>query len=89
VPNIPLPKTLDLGAVSDFATHLLPLRGDALQLDAGAVQKLTGIGLEMLVSTAAQWRADGQTFEIVNWSDAALDAMNALGTDPSDMFERS
>lgn len=89
MPNIPLPKTLDFGAVSDVATQLLALRGDAVQLDAGAVEKLTALGVEMLMSAAAQWRADGHAFAIVNWSEAALDTLMTLGADPSEIFERA
>lgn len=89
MPSISLPKTLDLGAVPDLAAQLLALRCEALVLDAGALHKLTGIGLEVLVSAAMQWRADGHSFAIVNWSEAAHGALDALGADPTQLFERA
>lgn len=89
MPSIPLPKTLDLGAVPELAMQLLAQRGDSLMIDAGALQKMTGVGLEVLIAAAAQWRADGQGFEIVNWTDAALATLDALGADPAILFGRA
>ncbi len=87
MPSITLPKTLDLGAVPELAAQILARRGDALLLDAGALQKLTGIGLEVLVAAAAQWRADGHGFAIVNWTEDALGTLDAVGADPALLFE--
>ena len=85
--GILLPENLDLGGASAFAGQLLGLRGENLGLDASAVQRLSGVGLEVLVAAALQWRADGKTLEITGWSEAALQALETLGASPSELFD--
>lgn len=83
--SVPLPEILDLGGATRVAAQLRELRGQDVQIEAGDLQRLSGIGLEMLVAAQMQWRADGKAFSIVNWSEDTTRTLTLLGADPSDL----
>ncbi|WP_268839399.1 STAS domain-containing protein [Rhabdonatronobacter sediminivivens] len=85
VVSVPLPEILDLGGATRVAAQLRELRGQDVQIEAGDLQRLSGIGLEMLVAAQMQWRADGKAFSIANWSEDTIRTLTLLGADPSDL----
>lgn len=83
--SVPLPEILDLGGATRVAAQLRELRGQDVQIEAGNLQRLSGIGLEMLLAAQVQWRADGKALSIVNWSEDATGTLVLLGADPSNL----
>lgn len=65
-----LPKVLDAPAAEPLVDALLALRGQPLLLDAQEVDRLGGLGLQVLLSAQATWEADGQRLDIVNFTPA-------------------
>lgn len=63
--RLELPAVMDLTAAAPLAAELLALRGQAVSLDASAVERLGGLCLQVLLSARATWAADGValTFE--------------------------
>ncbi len=85
--EIPLPENLDLAGAEALAAKLLGLRGEDLGLDASAMQRISGVGLELLISAALQWRADGKSLAVTGWSEPGLQSLQALGANPSELFD--
>lgn len=65
-----LPAALDARSAEPLASDLLALRGRPLQLDASAVERLRGLGLQVLLSARLTWRSDRVDFALVDASDA-------------------
>jgi len=65
-----LPQALDGPAAKPLVGALLALRGQPVLLDAQEVNRLGGLGLQVLLSAQATWQADGQRFDIVNFTPA-------------------
>lgn len=74
-----LPETLDHITAPEISKTLLAHRGTDIVLDAGAVQRLSAIGVELLIAARKQWEADSARIEIINWPDIALTAMQRVG----------
>jgi anti-anti-sigma regulatory factor len=74
-----LPENLDRSTVEKVAAALLERRGHVVELDAGRVKIAGALGLQLLISTVAQWRKDSVSFSVVNPSDALIDAHHMLG----------
>lgn len=81
-----LPETLDQITAPELSKTLLAHRGTDIVLDASPLQRLSAIGLEMLIAARKQWEADGARIEIRDWSDAAMTAMGRIGATP-DMLQ--
>ncbi|HEY0274496.1 MAG TPA: hypothetical protein VGC31_00275 [Paenirhodobacter sp.] len=77
-----LPTRLDVGTVARAATDLRVLAGAALQLDAGAVTHLGGLGLELLLRAEGDWRRAALPFSISPRSVAFDTALADFGIDP-------
>jgi chemotaxis protein CheX len=73
-----LPAILDLKAATPLWNELCAARGQALQVDASAVERLGGLCLQALLAARAQWQSDGLTFAIINPSPAFSDAANLM-----------
>ena len=69
-----LPPALDLGAAMPLHALLLAHRGADLDLDAAGVERLGGLGLQLLLAARATWQADGMTLRILNLSAPCRDA---------------
>ena len=82
-----LPVALDLGSAASLAAELSALRGAALRLDASGVDRLGGLGLQVLLSAQLTWRNDGAEFALVDPSDAFRADWAALGGAPDDLNE--
>lgn len=55
-----LPASLDLKTAAELQQALLAKRGQPLQLDATHVERVGGLGLQVLLAARAAWDADGQ-----------------------------
>ncbi|WP_244492042.1 STAS domain-containing protein [Aureimonas sp. AU12] len=82
-----LTAVLDLTAASALHAALLARRGSALSLDAGSVRRLGGQCLQLLVSAAKTWDADGVPIGLGATSDAFERDLALLGMKPSDLFQ--
>lgn len=61
-----LPPKLQAAAIGQCLDDLKRLRGQPLTLDAKGVQFIGAQGIQLLISAAKSWRADGQDFKLVN-----------------------
>ena len=80
-----LPAVLDLKAAAPLAERLRALRGAALSLDAGRVEWLGGQCLQVLLSAALSWRADGAALTLSGPSPAFCDGLRLLGVTPAEL----
>lgn len=76
-----LPETLDRKSVGELWKTLVSHRGPDVMLDAGGVRRVAATGLDLLVSAARQWSADGKTFDSRDWGDEARADLAGLGAD--------
>lgn len=80
--TLPLPGRLDGATAPDLHATLVSLRGQDLVLDAEAVERVGGLGLQLLIATQRTWSADGKRLAIANPSDALREAFGVMGVDP-------
>ncbi|ARO14842.1 chemotaxis protein CheX [Ketogulonicigenium robustum] len=64
-----------------MAAQLLPHRGTALQLDAQPVQRIGGLGVEVLLVARKQWESDGVPFTISGWTLDAAATLQVMGAE--------
>jgi len=74
-----LPEVMDRKGAFETAQQLLTLRGQALEVDAGQVRRLSALGAEMLLSAMQQWREDAMSFNVRHWSEPASTALQTIG----------
>ena len=74
-----LADSLDMTAAGPLAHELTARRGQAVALDAGAVRRVGGQCLQVLLAAEAAWAADGQAFEIINPSPEFAEGLALLG----------
>ena len=79
VHRLPLPPTLSGTAPGELQTALLALRGQPVEIDASAVVRPSTLGLQVLMSAAASWRADGIAFSLSDVPEPLVQAMETLG----------
>lgn len=83
-----LPDQLDMPAATSLRAGLLSVRGQAVELNGSAVTRLGSLCLQVLLSAARTWRADGLDFRIVSPSAALEEGFRLLGASmPSDQLE--
>lgn len=76
-----LPAYLEGAALNGVKAALLERRGEDLNLAGEGVERLNGLGLQLLMAAFAAWRADGRSLRISNPSEvlrAALQRLNLL-----------
>lgn len=78
-----LPAVMDLRAAAPLARELDALRGCPLTLDAGAVERLGGLCLQILLSARLTWHADGADLGIVNATPDFLQSLADFGALPT------
>lgn len=78
-----LPRRLDVQAVPMLREQFLGRRGGDLVVDAGEVEAVSALALEVLVAAARQWSEDGRQIEVRNASVAFERACRHLGLVPS------
>lgn len=77
---LPLPSSLDLTAAASLREALLArLETGGVDLDAGAVERVSTPGLQVLAAAAASARARGAAFRLRGVPAALADAIRDLG----------
>jgi len=74
-----LEPVLDLKAAAPLQTALLARRGQAVEIDGSAVQRLGGLCLQVLISAHRTWAEDGLPLTIAGRSEAFDDALRQFG----------
>jgi chemotaxis protein CheX len=78
-----LPSELDIKAAAPLAAELIAARGADIALNASQVERVGAQCLQVLLSAAATWSADGMEFSIDEPSPAFVDAIGIAGLDLS------
>jgi chemotaxis protein CheX len=74
-----LPEVVDLASVGTLRSNLLGLRGQDLDVDASAVRRIGGLGVQVLLAANAAWKSDGRSFRAIRRSPAFNEAMRLTG----------
>lgn len=84
-----LARELDINAAGPLATELLKARGKDLALNASEIDRVGGQCLQVLLSAAATWAADGAELTIEEPSPAFLDAVEIAGLELTQFTARN
>jgi chemotaxis protein CheX len=76
-----LDPVLNLKAAAPPQAALIARRGQPLEIDASAVQRLGGLCLQVLLSAQKTWAEDGGVFGLVNGSEAFGETLRLLGAE--------
>ena len=74
-----LPETLDLPAAAPLAESLLKCVGEDLVLDASEVRRLGGSCLQVLLSAARTWSAEGDALTLDRPSPQFVEDLRLFG----------
>ena len=74
-----LPAQLDLKAAETLKADILARRGGDLTLDGSAVERLGGLGLQVLLAARKTWAADGLNLSLGFVSEALREQWAAFG----------
>ena len=77
-----LVSRLDSGQAQGLAAELAARRGAPLTLDAGAVENVSALAIEVIIAAARQWALDGQAFALAGRSARFAETCAVLGLDP-------
>jgi len=77
--QLALSSVLDLRAAAPLAAELRTHANAPLTLDAAQVERVGGLCLQVLIAAAEAWRAAGQSFQVVNASQAFRDDVRRMG----------
>jgi len=72
---------LDLKAAAPLQAALLARRGQPVEIDASAVQRLGGLCLQVLLSAQKTWADDGGVFHLGHVADPFNEALRLFGAD--------
>ena len=81
--TITLPEELDIKAAAPLAAELSAARGTDLRLNLSQVERVGAQCLQVLLSAAATWSADGVELMLEEPSPAFVDAAATAGLDLS------
>lgn len=87
--SITLSNELDIKAAGPLAAELLVARGKDLAVNASQIERVGGQCLQVLLSAAATWSADGAELTIEEPSPAFVDAIQTAGLDLAQFTARS
>ncbi len=79
VAELRLPPAVDLTSVKLIAEEIAAKRGSPLEIDAGDVMRLGGLGVQLLLSAQRSWEDDGIPVKITKWSDVFQRDIEQLG----------
>jgi chemotaxis protein CheX len=74
-----LPPVVDAASVGPLRSSLLDQRGGDLEVDASQVQRIGGLGLQVLIAASRAWAAQGRSFAIVRASPPFNDMLRLTG----------
>ncbi len=69
------PSAIDVASIGALRDALVERRTMDLTIDVGAVDKIGGLGVQVLLAAAAAWSIDGRELSIVNGSPAFLETL--------------
>jgi chemotaxis protein CheX len=81
-PTLAAPSAIDLASVNALRDALVEHRSMDLTIDVGAVDKIGGLGVQVLLAAAAAWSLDGRALSIVNGSPAFLETLRLTAATP-------
>ena len=84
-----LARELDIKAAGPLAADLLKARGRDLSLNASEIDRVGGQCLQVLLSAAATWTADGAELTLEEPSPAFLDAVRIAGLELTQFTARN
>lgn len=87
--SMTLPTELDIKAAAPLAAELIAARGGDLALNASQIERVGAQCLQVLLSAAATWAADGQELTIEEPSPAFADAIQIAGLELSQFSART
>jgi chemotaxis protein CheX len=87
--SITLPTELDIKAAGPLTTQLLGLRGKDVTLNASQIERVGAQCLQVLLSAASTWTADGAELVISEPSPAFTDAIEIAGLELSRFSARN
>ena len=76
---VELPRRFDAAYAQRLVGTLREHRGTPLRFDAGEVESISALGLEVIVSAAIQWQSDGFPVSISNQSKRFAATCRTLG----------
>lgn len=79
VSRIALPASLGPTEAAELAEQLRGMRGGPVELEAHDVRRVGGQCVQILLSAAATWRADGAPLRLVEPSPEVAEALRLLG----------
>lgn len=77
--SLELAPALDLTAAAPLRAELQSRRGQDLEVDGAAVERLGGLCLQVLLAADAAWAEDGHAFRVINPSAALEEAFALMG----------
>lgn len=87
--GITLPNELDIKAAAPLAAELIAARGRDLTLNASQIERVGAQCMQVLLSAAATWNADGAEFRLEEPSPAFVDAVQTAGLDMTQFSARN
>jgi chemotaxis protein CheX len=79
--HIALPAVTDTASVAGLRNAIFELRGADLEIDASEVQRLSGLGLQVLIAAARHWTMEDLKLSFVRPSPAFTDILRLTGAD--------
>jgi len=84
--TLELAEALDLPAAGSLLESLLKLAGEDLVIDASKVQRLGASCLQVLLSAARTWKAEGTSLILAHGSERFIDDLRLLGFTPETLL---
>jgi len=81
IPSLKLDAVLDMAAAGPLIASLNERRGGDLALDAAAVERLSGPCLQVLLSAAKTWAANGARLSLHHPTEPLLQTLRLTGAD--------
>jgi chemotaxis protein CheX len=78
-----LPESIDLRTIAEMHQSLMAMKGRPLDLDGSAVQRIGGLGLQVLASAFDTWAADGCALQLRDPSEALTRSLEQMGFAPA------
>lgn len=85
--HVQLNSRLDYQSVAPLLSELGAAAGDDVVIDAGQVQHLGTLCLQVIMSTIKSRASAGQSTRFINASDSCVDALSLFGFTPENLIE--